>query len=206
MYIGRKYLPPNEKAVRQFINKYSFATLTGVAEGQLLAVHIPIEMENDNQYEYLVGHVARGNEIKSCFDGSQEMMAVFMEPHTYISSSWYDFPEVPTWNYIAVHAYGVCETLSEEETRKSLYDLVDRYEGTDPKRFKMDQLDEKYISAQVRGVVGFKMKISKLEARFKLSQNRDYKNFRNVIQRLNDRGDAMSKIIAEEMEKIRNAQ
>ncbi len=205
MYIGRKYFPPNDQAVIDFINRYSFATLYGTLNGDPRAVHLPLEIQIDGDNAKLIGHVARGNDIKECFSQSESMMAVFMEPHAYISSSWYDFKEVPTWNYIAVHITGKPRGLSEQKTKESLYTLVDKYEGSNPNGFRMDQLDEKYLNAQVRGVVGFEIEISKIEARFKLSQNRDDKNYHVIISKLRDRDDALSHVIADEMEKIRKA-
>ena len=127
-------------------------------------------------------------------------MAVFSGPHAYISSSWYDHENVPTWNYIAVHVYGTIRILNYDETVASLKKLVDKYETQSENPIRIEDLSEKTMR-QARGIVAFEMEITSIEATKKLSQNRDSKNYQNIISELEKTNDNQSISVANEMKK-----
>lgn len=203
MYVPRKFLPSSPKLVTKFINDNGFATLISAREGQIIGSHIPLILEKRLEEYVLIGHISRANEQHQMFDGQSNLMAVFMEQHTYISSSWYDHINVPTWNYIAVHMYGRAHVIEGEELVMSLKNLVNKYEAGNTNPFSVEQMPEKMLDRELRGIVGFEMKIDKIEASYKLSQNRDDKNYSAIISKLEERGDDFSLKIAQDMKNIR---
>jgi len=203
MYVPRKFMPPSPELITKFIKDNGFATLISAHEGQIIGSHIPLVLEQRQDEYILVGHLSRANEQHQMFDGTSNLMAVFMEQHTYISSSWYDHINVPTWNYIAVHVYGKAHVIEGEALVQSLKNLVNQYEEGNKNPFTVAQMPEQMLQREVRGIVGFEMKIEKIEASYKLSQNRDDKNYSAIISKLEERGDEFSLKIAQDMRNIR---
>jgi transcriptional regulator len=130
-------------------------------------------------------------------------MAVFMDPHSYISSSWYAKEKIPTWNYIAVHIYGQLRILSENELVQSLGGLMRRYEAGSEHPVQMSDIPEKEFRNNLKAITGFELSIDRVDARFKLSQNRNDHDYFSVVDHLKTAGDDHSVRIAEEMEKRR---
>jgi len=129
-------------------------------------------------------------------------MVIFPGPHAYVSSSWYDHENVPTWNYIAVHVYGKIQIIESDELYSALKQLVDKYEKTSEYPISVEKMSPEYVRQSIQGLVGFAIEITSIEAAYKLSQNRDRKNYVNIINELEKRGDHESKSIAAEMKKI----
>ena len=204
MYVPGKFTAPSADAVEQFIKDNGFATLVGYLEGRPVATHTPIMIkENQDGDKKLVGHISVANPQVKCFDGKQEMMAVFMEHHTYVSSSWYDHINVPTWNYIAAHIYGTASVIEGDDLYKALDGLVNKYEGNSANAFHIKDMPSEMLDRDMKGIVGFEMSVSHVEASYKLSQNRDDKNYFEIIKKLEERGDEFSVKIAAEMKKLR---
>ncbi len=171
-------------------------------DGKLWATHIPLLLEEKNGKQILVGHVSRENPQAESFKTNDEALAIFSGPHTYISSSWYDHENVPTWNYLAVHVYGKVKLHSLEETIEALKRLVNKYEEKSEKPIRVEDLSKKTM-LQARGIVSFEIKITALEAKKKLSQNRDDKNYKNIISKLENSDDNQAIAVADEMKKNR---
>ena len=203
MYVPKKFIPPSAEAIRTYIAENGFATLTSNKDGKLMATHTPLFLGVKDGTEVLYGHISAGNVQKEALGGDTDIMAVFMENHTYISSSWYDHVNVPTWNYIAVHIYGKATRLNEEESIEMINSLVGKYESNSENAFQTSQMSEKDFRAQMRGIVAFQLSIDRIEASWKLCQNRDDKNYYEIISKLKERGDEMSLHIAKEMEGAR---
>lgn len=203
MYVPQLFKVNNEVAIEEFIRKYGFATLITVQSGQPQAVHLPLHLSIDGTDRWLYGHIAMANSIKKQCDGRQTMLAIFMQPHAYVSSSWYDHVNVPTWNYISVHAYGAAHIITDLELYNSLSELVDSYEQGREDRFYMHQFEKNELEAHLRGLVGFKMKIDRWEVAFKLSQNRNDVDYQNIITHL-ESGNLLEQEIAREMKKLRS--
>src|SRR5699024_3076321 len=121
----------------------------------------------------------------------------------YVSSSWYTEPEVPTWNYQAVHVYGQLKELSKDALRESLRRQLDRYEQDSECPVSMDTLTESVVEPQLKGIFGFEITIEKIEATYKLSQNRDEHDYANIISKLKEKGDEQSEGIAEAMREVK---
>lgn len=190
MYIPRIFKNENEEEVKDFIRTNSFGILVSQKDKEILATHIPIELEPAGDNWMLRGHVAKGNQQWKHFESGEEVMVIFHGPHAYVSSSWYNHINVPTWNYIAVHVYGKVQLLNEEDLLLSLKNLVNKYEKDSEHPFSMDMMPEEDLKKQLRGIVGFEILITKIEAQKKLSQNRNDEDYHNVIEKLENSEDA----------------
>lgn len=200
MYINTYSRVNDSKEIQDFIQQNGFATLVSTVEGKPWATHIPLVLSKDGLE--LAGHVARGNKAWRNFSDT-EVLSIFQGPHTYISSSWYDHENVPTWNYMAVHVYGTVKVMEGEELLASLKELTHKYEMNSQKPVTVEGMSKKYLEKEMRGIVGLSIKITNIEASFKLSQNRDDKNHTEVVKQLKARGDASSAAIANEMLRFR---
>ena len=199
MYTPKPFQPADDSIVREFIRQNSFGTLVTQSSGQLWATHLPMLLSEDNTR--LSGHVSRGNKAWKHFQADVEVMAIFQGPHSYISSSWYDHENVPTWNYIAAHVYGTIRMVEGDELLESLRSLTNKYEQHSENPVSVESLSQEYLRRQLQALVGFEITISRIESSFKLSQNRDAKNYRAVVEALEKRGDHDSQAIADEMKK-----
>ncbi|WP_276389974.1 FMN-binding negative transcriptional regulator [Eudoraea chungangensis] len=202
MYIPSKYENTNLKEVKEFIQLNAFGILTSLSKGRLWATHIPLELEiREGSPDVLVGHIAKANEQWKGFDNNQEVLCIFNGPHSYVSSSWYEKEEVPTWNYIAVHVYGTIKIQNEREVLAAMHRLVDKYEKHSKQPLSLKNLSPKTLK-QVRGVVGFEIKIEEIKAAYKLSQGRE-EDHTSIIKELNNLNNPASSSIAKEMQKKR---
>lgn len=200
MYIPELYKNENIQEIEDFLHKNSFAILINQTDGKPWGTHTPLFLEKKGDQLYLSGHISRENPQSHSLHKNEEVLAIFNGPHTYISSSWYDHENVPTWNYIAVHVYGKIRILNYEETVLSLKKLVDKYEHKQEKPIRIEDLSEKTMR-QAKGILAFEIEITTLEAKKKLSQNRDEKNYLNIINHLEKSTDTNDKVIAAEMRK-----
>lgn len=201
MYIPKRYEEQDPEKVHAFIRENSFAILVSVLDGLPVATHIPLLLEKDGAgRDVLVGHIARGNEQKRTFIDRTKVLAIFPGPHAYVSPRWYTQMNVPTWNYMAVHVYGTLTVIEGEELRAALSRLVDNYEQHLPRPVAMEEIGEQTVSAEMRGIVGFRIVVEEVQAAYKLSQNRDERSYHEVIRQLRD-GDSAARVVAEEMER-----
>lgn len=188
MYIPELYRNENREAITDFLQKNSFGILVNQTDGKLWATHIPMLLVvNDAGNEVLQGHISKENPQWKSFKTDNKILAIFSGPHAYISSSWYDHENVPTWNYSAVHIYGTVKILEESDALHSLKTLVDKYEATSENPTRIEELSKKTMS-QVRGIVAFEIAIDEIQAVHKMSQNRDEKNYANIITELEKTG------------------
>jgi transcriptional regulator len=187
----------NEEDLKDFIRKNGFGIVVSTVDGKLWATHIPLILVGGK----LQGHISRGNKQWRALPQNEEVMVIFLGPHTYVSSSWYDHENVPSWDYVAVHVYGKAHIQSEEELIESLRQLTNKYEKDSVHPISVDTMSEKFVHAELRGTIGFEITIERMEASYKLSQNRDEKNHTQIISELEKRGDENSVSVANEMRK-----
>lgn len=188
MYIPKHNREDDLTTLQSFMQNYPFAILVARQNGDLVASHIPLTYDPQaGQCGTLFGHVALGNQQWKVFDDSQEVLAIFQGPHTYISASWYEMPEksVPTWNYAVVHVYGSTRRLTQDELFQHLAALTGMFEREGGEGWQFRANDE-MIQRMAKGVVGFALPITRLEGKYKLSQNRSQNDQRRVIQALNE--------------------
>lgn len=199
MYIPHYYKNEDLNEVKDFIKENAFGILINQLNGKPWATHIPMELETDEHgNDFLVSHIARANPQWKEFESQPDVLCIFNGPHSYISSSWYKEEEVPTWDYIAVHLYGTVTILSEEEVMESMHRLVNKYESNSKNPISLHDMSPKTLR-QVKGVVGFKIKITDIQAAYKLSQTRQ-EDHKAIIQELNQ-GDVTSQEIATRIHK-----
>jgi len=195
-----KYAQNNDLTeVKAFIKQNSFGILVSHSVDKMVATHIPLEFSFDESK--LVGHISRANPQWKKFHDDSEVLAIFSGPHAYISSSWYDHENVPTWNYIAAHVYGRIKIIEGEELYQALKHLVDKYEASSAHPVSVETMSQDYVHKSMRGLVGFEITITSIEASYKLSQNRDQKNHTQIINELEKRPDPGSTQVAAEMKK-----
>lgn len=201
MYLPKSFEVTDPDKLGEIIRRFSFATLITTAEGVPFATHLPIlHRVQPGAAGTLVGHVARANPQWQHFVNQTESLAIFSGPHAYISPAWYATElAVPTWNYIAVHAYGVPRVIEDEVWLESLLDeMVQRYESNRPQPWP-NQLPEDFRRNLLKSIVGFEMPISRIEGKFKLSQNRPEQDRANVVRELNGSTNPDSRAVADWM-------
>ncbi|WP_300022714.1 FMN-binding negative transcriptional regulator [uncultured Maribacter sp.] len=199
MFIPEHYKNNDIEEVYEFLKNNSFGILINTVEGKPWGTHIPLELEKHlGQKDILVGHIAKANlQSKNLVDGD-EVLCIFNGPHSYISSSWYQNEEVPTWNYIAVHVYGTVKIQTPEELLKSLHALVDKYEQQSEHPISLNNMSKKTMR-QVSGIIGFEIEINDIQAVNKLSQGREH-DHPKIITEL-EKKSASEKAVAQEMKK-----
>ena len=201
MYTPDLYKNEDPESIRTFLRENSFGILINQTNGKLCATHIPIELEiNADGKEVLQGHVSKLNPQAEGFAQNDSVLAVFTGPHSYISSSWYDHENVPTWNYLAVHVYGRIKIVDETVAIASLKKLVDKYEVNSECPVRVEDLSAKTMR-EVKGIIAFEIEIDEIQATKKLSQNRDAKNYANIITELEKTKNPQSLAVAKEMAK-----
>ena len=201
MYIPKHFTIQDEETKYEMIEQNSFATLFSQHNGAPYATHLPLLLNRETLT--LSGHFARPNEQWKDSE-NQQVLAVFQGPHSYISPSWYETNKaVPTWNYVAVHVYGELEIVEDEqELIDSLQDLVHKYENS-KSTYSLKDVDPNYMEGLSRGIVGFRIKINKIEGKAKVSQNHSVERRKLVVEELEKVGSEGNKAIADLMKETK---
>ena len=184
MYIPEFNRLKDPAAVLEFMKANPFAIMVSVSEGPPFATHIPVLVSEGAGGILLRGHMARANPQWKMLEQERETLAIFHGPHAYISPSLYGSREsVPTWNYAAVHAYGRARIFHEAEPLTHvLLETIGQFEQAYLEQWR--GLNEKYLAKMLSEIVGFEIPVERLEAKFKLSQNRPRPDQRRIIQSL----------------------
>ena len=200
MYIPSHFAETDPGYLAHLIREHPFGLLITQSEDGMQASHLPLQYEPERGANgTLVAHMARANPQWQVF-GESEVLVVFSGPHAYISPRWYTTPvNVPTWNYVAVHAYGVPQVL--DDPRECLNNLVTEIEQVAEQPWSMETMPEDYLSKLVAHVVAFEIPVSRLEGKAKLGQNRPPVDRLSAIEGLRETGDAMAAQVANLMEK-----
>ena len=202
VYIPRPFALREPAQVARLVAEHPFATLVtaGGAEPQLS--HVPLQFDPaDGPHGTLLGHMARANPHWRHF-GDGPSVAIFHGPHAYVSPSWYAEPAaaVPTWNYCVAHLHGIAELMDVDRDKRALLDaMVQRYEAARAQPWRL-QLEGRALEALLGAIVGFRLRIERVEAKFKLSQNRSVEDRERVIERLRAEGYADANATAAWME------
>ena len=201
MYTPPRFRETDEAFTLDFVAGNGFATLVSVGEDGPVATHVPIDLHRDGSATpYLLGHMARANPQWRTLSPERDVLAIYLGPHAYVSPRWYDHPNVPTWNYLAVHVYGRPTVLTNpDELLPLVRGQVEKYEADPKRRYRVESLPPELLERQLRGIVGFRIAITRIEANAKLSQNRGERDYENVVAELEKRGDSGSRGVAELM-------
>jgi transcriptional regulator len=188
VYVPGHFRVSDQAEIDAFIRAHDFATLVSWDGERPVSSHLLLEFERRGDGSGVVhGHMSRANPQWKSFDAGREVLAIFMGPHAYVSAGWYGHVNVPTWNYFAAHVYGVPRIVTDTgELTAMLKRLVDRHEaegGATPP-YRMEDLPEGYVEKELRGIAGFEIRVTRIEAAFKLSQNRNARDHANVIAEL----------------------
>jgi len=178
VYIPTQFRTDDLPAIHAAMRETHLANLVTSGPEGLVATPLPMLLDaGEGEFGTLYAHVARANPQWRSGAG-QEALVIFDGPDAYISPSWYATKQehgkvVPTWNYVAVHAYGPVEfTEDPEQLRRLVTRLTERHEGSRAQPWAVDDAPSPFIEAQLRGIVGVRLPITRLEGKRKLSQNR----------------------------------
>ena len=195
MYTPEAYKNNDTDAIKDFIKANGFGILINTIQGKPWGTHIPLQLEkNEKGEDVLVGHIAKANPQWKSFNDNDVVLCIFNGPHSYISSSWYKEEEVPTWDYIAVHVYGKLTVTSETATLEAMHRLVDTYETASECPISTRNMSDSTLR-QVKGVVGFSIAITEMQATYKLSQTRK-EDHAQIISELRKKDDPLAHSIA----------
>jgi transcriptional regulator len=180
---------------------YSFAILFGAnSESEPQATHLPLVVKDEGPHGLLEGHFARANRHWQSLAG-RETLVVFPGPHSYVSPTLYEESlSVPTWNYIAIHAYGILTLIEDDAGKEALLaGLIATHEPAYAEQWR--NLPEGYRRTMLAGIVGFRISIARIEGKFKLSQNRPEQD-RRSIQAAHASGDSDQQALAAWMARL----
>ena len=186
-------------AVRDLVRENPWATIVSGNDGELVASHYPVLLDEGSEDLALLTHVGRPDEEVHGF-GDREVMVIVQGRHGYVSPSWYgpEATRAPTWNFSVVHIYGVPEVLGEEENLATLTRLVERFERAVEEPLYLDQDWGRQIA---KGTVGLRIPVARFVCKRKLSQDKDDLSRRQVIARLREPGPYAHPELADEMER-----
>jgi len=207
MYSPTHFQIEDPATIQALMRRHSFATVITHDGSAPFATHMPVlHHAEGGTHGTLITHMARANPQWRHFAEGREVVIIFHGPHAYISPNWYETrPMVPTWNYATVHAYGVPHVIEDKAAlRTMLRELVDTFEAGQPQPYG-DALTDDYIDHLSPGIVGLEIPIARLEAKFKLSQNRTPADQAGVIAALKKSADQTERELAEMMKLNGNA-
>jgi transcriptional regulator len=202
MYVPPAFAEDRPEELQEIIRAASLPILVSVGVSGLVATHLPLTLDGDR----LIGHFAKANLHWKRFDPAVESVAIFVAVDGYVSPSWYATkPEtgkvVPTWNYEAVHAYGRLEIFeAPADILPIVTSLTERYEGRRAKPWAVSDAPDEYIAAQLKGIVGVVLHISRLEGKRKLSQNKSVADQAGVVAGLEGENPALAAAMRKVME------
>lgn len=201
MYTPKHFEMTDRNEIFDFIRNNSFAILISTNSGKLNATHLPVLLKSDEMKNwFLYAHVAKANHQMKDID--EEVLVIFSGAHKYISPAWYETNQtVPTWSYLSVHVYGKIKILEDRESKiEIIKDIVKYFEG-DESKYKIEDLKESYFEEQLRRITTFKIEITKIEGKKKISQNHPEERQQRVFEKLMSFEDENSKDIAKYMKK-----
>jgi transcriptional regulator len=204
MYIPNAFREDDAEKLVAFMQAHSFATLVSTIEGLPVATHIPLVVTVQDNVVKLTGHLAKLNPQWQAF-GKAESLAIFTGAHAYISPSLYEQRQnVPTWNYVAVHAYGIPQIItrvgSPELMQRMMEETIDTYESN--YKLQWHNLSESYRDGMMNGIVGFEMIVTRLQGKYKLSQNRSHTERHNVAHSLLESTDPSAREVGKMMQQL----
>jgi len=195
MYLRPVFIEHDQARIVGLIEAYSFGQLVTTGAAGMEASHVPFLVSVEDGHIVLSGHLGAANPQCAALAGGQGL-ATFCGPHAYIAPGWYKTqPAVPTWDYAAVHIHGTLECIDDEAWVSA---MLRRLAKDDPAQFDLDALEDKYRLMMYKGIKGFRMKATRVEAQWKMSQNRSAEDRLSVIAALRAQGNnACADLIAE---------
>lgn len=212
MYIPRLFKEIDFQKTTEFIRQHSFGILVSSVDGLAVATHLPFHLIEKEGELYLQTHLARANPQWKTLSETTDVLVIFQGANTYISPTWYDHLNVPTMNYQVAHVHGKPRIVQDtSEVYELLKHQIEQQESQLGQRnpgaqsgqaYNIASLPEKFLHTEMRGLVGLEVKVARMEASFKLSQNRDEANYRNIIDQLDKSNQPDDKEIAKAMQQV----
>jgi len=210
MYVPASFREVRPEKLHELIRAHNFGTLVSQVDDELFATHLPFLLDSERgPHGTLIGHLARANPHWHSFHdpSSSESptgppaLAIFTGPHAYISPNWYSTElSVPTWNYAAVHAYGVPTIVHDPMRVRAILDATVRtHEEPPPNGWSTDRLPAEFVGKMAQGIVAFELVITSLQGKWKLGQNRPSVDVAGAIAGLQSRGDTLDTAVADLM-------
>jgi transcriptional regulator len=201
LYEPRHFRVDDRALAVEVMLAHPFATLVSVIDGAPALTHLPLHVVQDGERLHLIGHLARANEHGAALDG-RSATAIFHGGNAFISPSLYSVREaVPTWNYIAVHVTGPVQRMDDSEAKEGvLKTLIDRHDAAYRAQWD-DELSTTYKERQKGAIVGLRLTAERVQAKFKLSQNRPAEDQRRVREAM-EAGDASAQALGEWMRRL----
>lgn len=201
MFLPQLFKVEDFNALITFLLRNPFATVISSQNDVPYASQVPVLVDVIDDEIVLSFHLTRPNPQNKTLTNNDNVLIQFTGAHGYVSSSWYEQEEVSTWNYQAAQLKGECAVLDQDELMEDLKRLTDQYEtGENARTF--DTLSEDVLK-QAKGVIGYKVKVREAGLKYKLSQNRSDKDYKNIVLNLRDSDNQDDNRLADEMEKIR---
>ena len=200
MYIPKNNIQTNKKEIIDFIKRFSFGTIISSKNNMPIATHLPFIVSEIEDKIILTSHFAKANDHWKDIEKGISLI-IFTEPHAYISPKNYERGfNVPTWNYISVHAYGHGEIIREfEKVYQLLENTIENYELEYKQHW--NKLPQDFKTKMINGIVAFEINVTEIQAKEKLSQNKTVNERKNIIAALSNSKNSNEKIIAEYMRK-----
>ncbi len=199
MYIPEYFKVEDPEAIEKIVRENGLGTLITPSADGLKVTHLPLLYARAG--EVVTGHMSRGNDHWKALDGGAESLAIFQGPDAYVSPEWYEEgPAAPTWNFAIVHMRGPVKAIEASEWLSAHVDeLTERHET---KALGHPNLtDPEYKAGRLGGIVGIEMKVTTIEAKFKLNQNRSASDREQVADQLDASGDQLAAGVAALMRK-----
>jgi transcriptional regulator len=203
MYTPKLYREEDRGKILEFLQQNDFAILVTYDGEKPTASHLLVEIVEEGEKLFVNGHMSKANPLWKTFERNPEVLVIFLGAHTYISPTWYNHVNVPTWNYQSVHVYGKPRVVSDhDEAYGILSRLVAKYEGGSS--YSMETLPQDFVEKEMKGIIAFQVEVTRVDANYKLSQNRDDESYRSVVSHLEERTDEMSHGVARAMKAKRS--
>lgn len=202
MYLPPSFAETDEERLFAFLDQHSFCTLVTPTQDSPFASHLPFLL--DRSRRVLLGHLARANPHLALLEG-RDSLAIFSGPHGYISPSWYlTSPAVPTWNFTAVHVTGQVRLILDEHLLADIVDRLSRKYESSPSPSWLTHMPQDFYRSLLKGIVGLEMPLTRIQGKFKLSQNKPRPDRLRVIDHLqtgNDEQRRLAHAMREQLER-----
>ncbi|MEZ5009002.1 MAG: FMN-binding negative transcriptional regulator [Chitinophagales bacterium] len=196
MYIPKHFREKDTEKIKSFIKTHNFGVILSNDGSEMVGTHLPfILVENEDGTFYFKSHLAAANPQLNHWKKNSNCLIIFSGPHGYVSPSLYEEKQnVPTWNFIAVHVYGTIKVYDDFDQKKDL--LIESINSFEPEYMKQwDELNSKYRDKLIHGMTGMDIQITKIEAKYKLSQNKPDSTRKNVADHFTDEGNELGKFM-----------
>ncbi|MGF1475818.1 MAG: FMN-binding negative transcriptional regulator [Geminicoccaceae bacterium] len=210
MYVPKPFREERTHVLHQVMRDIGAAAVVGNGPDGLFATHVPVEiLPEPAPYGRVRCHFAKPNPHGKAIDADQDLLVIFQGPQGYVTPSWYPSKKatgkvVPTWNYVAIHAYGRAQTFDDAPTlRRHLASLTERFESDYPEPWTLEMAPDSYITRMCKGIVGVEITITRLQGKWKMSQNKTDPDRLGVVHGLRDQGDGISQTLADLVEQAK---